>query len=273
MKTWIASVLVIVTCATGVRGEEAEKPDFASYDKAVLVILCENQHHEIQLLREEVEDLKKQIAAGHGGSKATVTGNVTSIADGSWVVTLNSVVKPDTTGLEAEVARLREELHGQATTRNTSGQYVGSSIDAKLTEAKRREQAVLAKGKYKKVVRHSGETVRNAGNPNGYRDAERREATAAVTSLERQKKAAERKILDLERRIEIERNSVSAHGVTDDGVPVTLTASGVHAHVGRILEPNKTFTVTGRGVFDVASGKITVKTAVAVRATPLVESG
>jgi hypothetical protein len=270
MKTLIASVLVVVACAAGVYAEEAEKPDFPSYDKAVLVILCENQYNEIQRLREEVEALKAQIAAGHGGAEATVSGDVTSIPNGSWVVTINSVTKPDTSPLEAEIVQLKQDLNGTSST-GAGGYQPPSGINHRLSEARKKEQAVLAKGKYKKVVRHDNTTVVGQGNPSGYRDAERREASSAVTSLERQKKAAERKILDLNRRIEVERNAVTAHGMTDEGFPVTLSAGGVYAHVGHILEPGKTFTVTGRGVFGATSGEITIKTAAENHADSVME--
>lgn len=271
MKTLIAFMLAVFACAAGGQAQDAETPDFASMDKAVLVILVENQQYEIARLREEVEDLKTQIAAGHGGSEAVVVGDVTAIPDGSWVVTITAVSQPDIASLQQEVEDLRNRLEGKIIHGGyrTEGQQTG--VEARLRQAERDMQTMMSRGKYKNLVSSDGRTISTSSNLDGYTDKELNDAKAAIRRLEGEKRGIDRRILDLERRIEAGRNAIDAQGVTDDGLPVTLSASGVYAHAGRSLQPDNTYTVTGRGVFGPTSGEITLKTAVEVRDDPVPE--
>jgi hypothetical protein len=262
MKTLLAACVMVVSCTAGAMAEENETPDFASMDKAVLVILVENQYNEIARLREEIEDLKAQVAGEHGGSEAVISGDVTAIPDGSWVVTITDVSMPDVTHLQQEIEDLRNRLEGKIIHGGyrTEGQQTG--VEARLRQAERDLQTMMSRGKYKNLVDSSGRTIPGSSNLNGYTDKELNDAKSAVRRLEGEKRGIDRKILDLERRIEAERNSINAQGVTKEGLPVTLSAAGVYASVGRTLQPDSTYTVTGRGVFGPTSGEITLKTAV-----------
>jgi len=265
MKLLIGSYLIVLACAAGVYGEEAEKPDFASLDKPVLLILVENQYHEIERLRAEVEALKVKIAAVHGGAEAVVIGDVTSIDEGAWRVTIESVTATNVTPMQEQIVELRKRLEGQVIYGgyNQPGQQTG--LEARLRAAEQDLQSLTSRGKYRHKVTNSGHTIHNDSNLGGYTDKQLNDAKAAVRRLKGEKQGIDRKILSLERRIEHERDNVTAQGVTDDGVPVTIKATGVYANVGQSLEAGKTYALTGRGQFNANSGKITVKTAVEVR--------
>lgn len=61
MKNIFAYAIVVLILIGHVRGEEAEKPSYASMEKAELISLIENQYDEIKRLREEVDRLAQSI--------------------------------------------------------------------------------------------------------------------------------------------------------------------------------------------------------------------
>ena len=262
MKVWGVAFLTCLCSLAIVKANESGKPDFASFDKDVLVILCENQYNEIQRLREDIEDLKSQIAGEHGGSEATIVGDVTSIPDGSWQVTINSVIEPNIDSYQAEIDDLRARLDGQivqGTYRRPGHQTDG--VEDRLREAEQDLQELMKRGKYKNRVSSDGNTIASSSNLRGYTASELADAKAAVRRLRGEKNGIDRRISELQRRIDVERNSVTAQGITDDGTPVTIEAPGVYGVVGKSLQEGNTYLITGRGVFSETSGKITLKTA------------
>lgn len=246
-------------------GDEAEEIDFASMDKAVLVILCENQNNEIQRLREEIEELKAQLAGDTGGSEVIKRGDITLIDNGSWDVTVTDVKEVDVTPYQDEIRELRIRLDGEIidSAYRAPGQQT-DGVEDRLRQAEQDLQDMMKRGKYKNRVNSSGNTISSSSNLDGYTDRELNEAKAAVRRLQGEKNGIDRKIMQLERRIEAERNTITALGMTSDGVPVTLIAKGVYVSVGKSLVPDETYTVVGRGEFDQHSGEITIKSAVKV---------
>jgi len=234
----------------------ADMPDYAAMDKEVLVLLIQNQHHKIQQLQAEIAKLEAVIAEKHGGADATVSGGVTRIDNGSWVVRVESVSKTDTSAWEADIRRLNKRLLG-STDPQTGRRLDG--LDDRVDDAKKALASVQDRGKYKKVTSH-GNVDRSKSNLHGYTDKELADAKRAVGQAEREKGAVMREIKDLQRRVDVGRSSTTIIG-TVDGLPVTVIATGPSASAARIITGGNSYTIVGKGTFTSTEGEIVLRSA------------
>ncbi len=229
----VVAAAIFATCASSADDEAAaEKPDFESLDKAVLVLLCNNMYNRIQQLEKENAALRARLAGQSGSIDAKGDEDLSAVDDGTWVVTIVSNTPTDTESIERQLEAAKRKLN--------SGVL---SIKDQLRQAERRLAGVREQHR--------------KGNTSQSIDAARR----AVNDLKRDRTAVMREISQLEDQLRKANNYREINATLDDDRPVVLIARGVFAGVANSLEPSKTYRVSGRGNLADGGGQIFIKSA------------
>ena len=236
---WVA---IYLTNSVALADDEVTQamPDYEAFDKEVLVITAQNQYREIERLKLEIQDLRETLAAGHG---ITVDDGVAGIPEGSWVIEIETVATKDSSELEAELDRLRGLTSG-----SLMGAYGGAGGYGGPTATRTQETTRTTRPKTRPTSRSQA-----SDRPSGYGTSMTERMTEA-----RKKRA---RIQSIQRRIEAAMDVVIITGkIKDTGLPVTITARGVHADEGWALVEGLAYTITGRGTFTDTEGRVELKT-------------
>ena len=199
-----------------------------------MVIVAKNQFHEIRRLKLEIAKLRETLGAQHG---IIANDGVTSVRNGSWVVTIESVSTQDITSLEKELDRLKKK----STTAGYQGSASGYGNIATVSTTRTRQRA-------RHKITKNGRAARGESGV-GY----------SITDRMRENRKKQAKISQLQHRIEASMGVVIIKGVTEAGIPVTITARGIHADDGWALVERLKYIINGRGVFTDIGGKIELR--------------
>lgn len=208
----------------------AEQTDFAQYDQAVLVVLCERMEKRIAELEAEVDQLKAQLAGGTVDLASKPGSGV--VQRGQWVVTIQSVSKEDTAGVEREIA----------------------------TEQAKRPQLEQTLRAAQNDVDRARSAIRHDGNA---RQVDRRiqSAEQAVSAAERRIKQTEARIKRLERQKRALQGKRSVMATLEDGKSVSLSTPTKLAAVVDSWGAGDRIQVTGTLSLNNGSGRISVSSA------------
>lgn len=210
---WFGSRLVVADAPSGM-------PDFASMDKQVLVVMCQQLWARVQSQDKLIAELEAKAASDGGGGDEDE--DAAGSSDGTWVVKIVSNTEPDLTTLESQLETARADIDTQ---------------NEALQSAQRTLNTVLAKGEY------GSET-----NRQGYRRDERVNAEGAVRRAQGQITGARAKVNQLQQQIESARHARTIVGMSEDAKPVKIVARGVYSALGASLTEGQTYVVVGRGV-------------------------
>jgi len=136
MLLLVGMACLCISFALAEAPEKKQAPDFASMDKDVLVVMCNQFWNRIILLEEKITSLEQRIGAGVGavdGTGVAVDGETTVIENGSWAIKIVDNSEPDIKPLQYKIQVERNKL---------------PDIDTRLQQANVALSNLVSKGPY-----------------------------------------------------------------------------------------------------------------------------
>lgn len=209
-------------------------PDFASMDKATLVVMCQQLWARVQGQQKLIAEYEAKSAASPSDSPADDDAPAGS-ADGVWTVKVTSNQEPDTSGISAQLKAAQDSLN---------------SANERVASAQKALNNVLSKGEYDRDHRRYG-----------YQREERANAEAALQQTRSQANVAKMDVTRLQRQLDGARKTRTIIGVTDDGRAAKLIARGAYAGIASTIKEGSNYTVSGRGIDNGGTLTIYIKAA------------